>query len=126
MLESLKLDINNYRGQSCNNARLQKNSPLKPRMDKFIRRVIEAGFIKKWMDDVMQKVLTSEIQIEDTGTTKAIMNLKKFSGALVALIIGYIIGIITLIVENCYFYLRVAKNPQFNKYSRQIVVKKSK
>ncbi|XP_050502867.1 glutamate receptor ionotropic, delta-1 [Diabrotica virgifera virgifera] len=104
---------------------LQKNSPLKPRMDKFIRRVLEAGFIKKWMDDVMQKVLTSEIQIEDTGTTKAIMNLKKFSGALVALIIGYIIGIITLIVENCYFYLKVAKNPQFNKYSRQIV-KKSK
>ncbi|CAH1104267.1 unnamed protein product [Psylliodes chrysocephalus] len=105
---------------------LQKNSPLKPRMDEYIRRVLEAGFIKKWLDDVMQKVLNAEIQIEDTGSTKALMNMKKFSGALVALLSGYFISTIILIAEISYFYFRVKKNPNFNKYSKQIVIKKSK
>ncbi|CAG9860788.1 unnamed protein product [Phyllotreta striolata] len=105
---------------------LQKNSPLKARMDKYIRRVLEAGFIKKWLGDVMQKVLIAEIQIEDTESTKALMNMKKFSGALVALLIGYVISILTLISEVLYFHFRVKKNPHFNTYSKQIVIKKAK
>ncbi|XP_057656470.1 uncharacterized protein LOC130894005 isoform X2 [Diorhabda carinulata] len=102
---------------------LQKNSPLKPRIDKFIRQVSEAGFIEKWLDDVMQKVYTTEIQIEDSGTTKAIMNLRKFSGALVALVFGYLVALIVLMAENIYFYLIVSKHPHFNKYTKQIVTK---
>ncbi|XP_056639121.1 uncharacterized protein LOC130446737 isoform X1 [Diorhabda sublineata] len=102
---------------------LQKNSPLKPRIDKFIRQVSEAGFIEKWLDDVMQKVYTTEIQIEDSGTTKAIMNLRKFSGALVALVFGYLVALIVLMAENIYFYLVVSKHPHFNKYTKQIVTK---
>lgn len=32
---------------------LEKNSPLKPRIDEFIQRVVEAGLVLKWLDDVM-------------------------------------------------------------------------
>ncbi|KAG5884354.1 hypothetical protein JTB14_030793 [Gonioctena quinquepunctata] len=99
---------------------LQKNSPIKPRVDKYIRRVLEAGFIKKWLDDVMLKVLNAEIQTEDAGNMKALMNMKKFSGALVALFIGYFISSAALIAEVLYFNCVVVKSPRFNKYSRRI------
>nr|XP_023027160.1 uncharacterized protein LOC111515158 [Leptinotarsa decemlineata] len=99
---------------------LQKNSPIKPAVDKYIRRVLEAGFVKKWIDDVMQKVLNSEIQTDDAETLKALMNMKKFSGALVALLIGYFISIVSLVTEIVHFHSVVKKNPNFNKYSRRI------
>lgn len=35
---------------------LEKNSPLKPRIDEFIQRVVEAGLIHKWLGDVMDEV----------------------------------------------------------------------
>lgn len=104
---------------------LQKNSPIKPRMDKIVTGIIEAGLIKKWMDDVMQKVTISNMQ-EKTENKKAIMNMKKFSGALVALAIGYILSILTLLIELCHFYFFIIRNPHYNKYSKQIVVEPHK
>jgi hypothetical protein len=98
---------------------LQKNSPIKPRVDKYIRRVLEAGLITKWLDDVMSPILNSEIQRTHEGT-KAIMNMKKFFGAIVALCIGYFISIVVLIVEIIYFNYFIKKNPNYNKYSRTI------
>lgn len=80
--------------------------------------VLEAGLIKKWLDDVMQNVLNTEIQTDNNQDTKALMNMKKFSGALVALGIGYFVSIIALLVEIIYFNNVVKKNPNFNKYSK--------
>lgn len=102
---------------------LQKNSPIKPRVDKFIRRVFEAGLIKKWLDDVMQPIINAAIYSETQESTKALMNLEKFFGALVALFIGYFISVITLIGEVIYFERFTKKHPQFDKYSKQIIKK---
>lgn len=99
---------------------MQKNSPIKPRLDKFVRMVLEAGLIKKWLDDVMQNVLNTEIQTDNDQDIKALMNMKKFSGALVALGIGYFVSVLALLVEIVYFNYIVKKNPNFNKYSRVI------
>lgn len=67
----------------------------------------------------MQSVLTAKGQLDYEGI-KALMNMKKFVGALVALFIGYFLGIVLLVVEIVYFYYKVRKNPQFNKYSKVI------
>ncbi|RZC40131.1 glutamate receptor ionotropic, delta-2, partial [Asbolus verrucosus] len=98
---------------------LQKNSPIKPRVDKYIRRVLEAGLIKKWLDDVMSPILNAEIQTTHEGT-KAIMNMKKFFGALVTLFIGYFVAIVVLMIEITYFNYFVKKNPSYNKYTRTL------
>ncbi|GLV32321.1 Ionotropic receptor 68a [Carabus blaptoides fortunei] len=69
---------------------LQKNSPIKPKVDVFIRRVMEGGFVTKWLDDTMQPTLNSEIY---TGSQQslALMNLGKLYCGFVALFIGYAI-----------------------------------
>ncbi|BES87668.1 Ligand-gated ion channel [Nesidiocoris tenuis] len=66
---------------------LEKNSPLKPRVDVFLQRVIEAGLIKKWLFDVMIPTTVAEAPLIKTET-KALMDLKKFQGALIALASG--------------------------------------
>lgn len=93
---------------------LQKNSPLKPRADKFLRQVIEAGLIEKWLTDVMAPTLNAEIQQDDK--TKALMSLKKLYGALVTLVIGYGISILILIGELIHWHFYVKKKPYFDKY----------
>ncbi|XP_054260470.1 ionotropic receptor 21a-like [Macrosteles quadrilineatus] len=95
---------------------LEKNSPLKPRIDEFIQRVVEAGLIHKWLGDVMDEVRRRNF-ISSTEQVKALMDMRKFSGALVALGVGYIICILTLIAENLYWHLVVSKHPLFDKYS---------
>lgn len=98
---------------------LQKNSPMKNRMDKFIMRTVEAGLITKWLNDVMQSIVNANMQSGGRGV-QAVMNIRKFSGAVVALIIGYIFGIIALAVEIIYFNCYVKKHPDFDKYSKSI------
>lgn len=89
--------------------------------DKYIRRVLEAGLIKKWIADVMQKIHNMEVSTDNSDSSKALMNLRKFSGALVALGIGYFLSIMVLIGEIIYFHYVIKKNPHFNKYSRNIL-----
>lgn len=98
---------------------MQKNSPIKPRVDKFIRRVLEAGLIKKWLDDVMSPILNAEV-LDVFEANKAIMNMKKFVGAVVALFIGYFISLVALGVEILYFHFIIKKNPNYNKYTKSI------
>ncbi|KAL3269193.1 hypothetical protein HHI36_008276 [Cryptolaemus montrouzieri] len=100
---------------------LQKNSPIKPRFDKHIRRVLEGGLIKKWLDDAMQKILNTEIQTNNKEEIKALMSMKKFSGALVVLFIGYVSSMLFLIGEILHFNLVIKRDPNYNKYSRSIV-----
>nr|XP_022912663.1 glutamate receptor ionotropic, delta-1 [Onthophagus taurus] len=100
---------------------LQKNSPIKPRVDKYIRRVLEAGFIKKWLDDVMQPTLNAELPSSaSTENTKALMSMRKFIGAIVALFVGYFVSVIALVIEICYFYCLVKKHPDFDKFSKRV------
>ncbi|XP_045473647.1 glutamate receptor 1-like [Harmonia axyridis] len=100
---------------------LQKNSPIKPRFDKHIRTVLEAGLIKKWLDDAMQQILNVEVQTVEE--TMAIMSMRKFSGALVVLIIGYVLSLLIFTSELLYFNFVFKRNPNYNKYSRSIVKK---
>ncbi|KAL1488549.1 hypothetical protein ABEB36_015012 [Hypothenemus hampei] len=93
---------------------LQKNS------------VLEAGLIEKWLNDVMQKILTYKSTQNDIGQ-KALMDLKKLYGALVILAIGYFLGTLTLIAELIYYDHKVSKHPGYNKYSRIVYnIKKAK
>lgn len=95
---------------------LQKNSPIKPAVDRFLRRVIEAGLVKKWLNDVMLDTVTLEapLQIEEI---KALMDLKKLYGAIVVLVSGYILSILVLLIEIGYWYGVIKKDPLFDEYS---------
>lgn len=99
---------------------LQKNSPIKKRVDKFIRRTIEAGLITKWLDDVMQSIVNANVIQSDSKSVQAVMNIRKFSGAVVALIIGYICGILALAAEIIYYNCFVKRHPDFDKYSKSV------
>ncbi|XP_050310487.1 glutamate receptor ionotropic, delta-1 [Anthonomus grandis grandis] len=77
---------------------LQRNSPIKPRVDKLIQRILEAGLIDKWLTDVMRKILMNR----DKQDQKALMNLQKMYGGLVVLGIGYFLGVLTLFGEMLY------------------------
>lgn len=95
---------------------LQKNSPIKPAVDRFLRRVIEAGLVKKWLNDVMLDtiILEDPLKVEEV---KALMDLKKLYGAFVVLVSGYIISILVLLFEIGYWYGIVKKDPLFDEYS---------
>lgn len=94
---------------------LQKNSPIKPAVDRFLRRVIEAGLVKKWLNDVMLDTITLGIP-QQTEEVKAVMDLKKLYGAFVVLVAGYIFSIITLLLKISYWYGVVKKDPLFDEY----------
>lgn len=94
---------------------LQKNSPLKPQVDKYIRLFIEAGLIKKWLNDIMMDTLIAEAPLLQEQI-KALVDLKKLYGGFIALFGGYIISIIVLIAENIHWYFIVKKDPLFDKY----------
>lgn len=98
---------------------LQKNSPILRRFNKYIRRIIEAGLVTKWLDDVMQTTLRSE-SLDNTESTKALMNLSKMIGAFVALFIGCCLSVIAFIGEIIYFNFYVRKHPHFDKYTKNI------
>ncbi|XP_018332417.1 glutamate receptor ionotropic, kainate 1 [Agrilus planipennis] len=102
---------------------LQKNSPIKPRVDEYVKRAFEAGLIKKWLDDVMAPYITAELHFQEKGDVKALMNLEKFFGAIVALFVGLSISIFLLITEIAYFTFVTKKNPNYDKYLRIVVIK---
>lgn len=87
---------------------LQKNSPLKPRVDQLIRRMLEAGLVEKWLYDVMKGAVLPGSHTENDGT-KALMNLQKMYGALVALAIGYGLSFLALLGELLHFRYVVKK-----------------
>lgn len=95
---------------------LQKNSPIKPIIDRFLRRVIEAGLVKKWLNDVMLDTVILEAP-QQIIEVKALMDLKKLYVAFVVLFSGYILSILALIFEIGYWYGVVKKNPLFDEYS---------
>ncbi|XP_039292533.1 uncharacterized protein LOC111064372 [Nilaparvata lugens] len=98
---------------------LQKNSPLKPQMDKFIRSLIEAGLVQKWLADVMLDTMIMEAKSplgNDQENIKALVDLPKLYAGFVALFIGYGISILFLILELVHWMCIVKKDPTFDKY----------
>lgn len=94
---------------------LQKNSPLKPLTDKYIRRIFEVGLVEKWLNDAMYPIRSS--QGDTDGEIKAVMNLKKLYGAFIAIAIGYALSTLCLIGELIYWHFIVKKDPNFDKYA---------
>lgn len=91
---------------------LDKNSPLKEQIDKNIRWAIEGGLIQKWM---MQATKSFESSIE-LSPPEALMDLKKFYGALFALACGYALALIAFAIEKIYWKLVVERHPNYDKY----------
>lgn len=98
---------------------LQKNSPILRRFNKYVRRIIEAGLVMKWLDNVMQTTLQAD-NSEIKKNEKAIMNFSKMIGAFVALFIGYFLSLLVLVVEIVYYRHFVRKHPKFDKYNKTI------
>lgn len=71
----------------------------------------------------MSQVMTADSS--NTGKSqKALMNLKKFLGALVALGAGYAISILVLLIEIIYWRLTVVRNPHYDRFANAIIMKK--
>lgn len=98
---------------------LQKNSPLKPQIDRFLRRIVEAGLVKKWLRDVMLSIVSMD-NTEEADSNNPLMNLHKLYGAFVALGVGYLVSICTLAGEKIHWQCVVKKSPMYDKYAINI------
>ncbi|XP_015174946.1 PREDICTED: uncharacterized protein LOC107065607 [Polistes dominula] len=94
---------------------MDKNSPLKPYVDLWVRRMVEVGLVNKWLSDVIYPSHLTEKQQEKVSE-KALVNLHKLYGALVALSIGYFFSLITFLCEILYWKYIVLNNPKYDKY----------
>lgn len=97
---------------------LEKNSPLKEQMDKLIRYTIESGLINKWLKDA---IMNFESSVEQPPE-EAIMNLRKFYGALFVLACGYSAAFLAFGAEVFYWKFFIERHPNYDRY-RRIVVK---
>lgn len=91
---------------------LGKNSPLKPRFNDLLLQIMEAGLISKWLSDSVQKF---EASIEEPPQ-EALMDLRKLYGVLFALLVGFGIATLVLIIENLYWKFITKRNPLYDKY----------
>lgn len=98
---------------------LGKNSPFKEQIDKLIRYAIEGGLIRKWLKDAVMSFESST----EPPPEEAVMNLKKFYGALFVLACGYFLGVIVFALEKSYWKFYVEKHPDYDRY-RGVIVKK--
>ncbi|XP_076661208.1 ionotropic receptor 68a isoform X3 [Halictus rubicundus] len=94
---------------------MEKNSPLKPRVNTLIRRIIETGLVEKWLSDVMEWSKITEIR-QETESEKAVVNLHKLQGAFIAITVGYFLAFMVLIGEILYWKHVTLKDPKFDKY----------
>lgn len=94
---------------------IQKNSPLKPQTDKYLRRLIEAGLVQKWLGDATEDSARND---KSEMPPEAVFDLKKMLGGFVFLGCGYLVGVVVLMAEQIYFKCVVAKRPGFDRYLR--------
>lgn len=96
---------------------LDKSSPLKEKVDELIRYAMEGGLINKWFNDAIKSF---ESSVEEPPA-EALMDLKKFYAALVALLIGYIVSLLAFTGEMFYWFYFVKRNPNYDKYYKRII-----
>ncbi|EDX10063.1 GD12812 [Drosophila simulans] len=85
---------------------MEKNSALKPRVDASIQHLAEGGLIAKWLKDAIE-----HLPAEALAQQEALMNIQKFWSSFVALLIGYVISLLTLLAERWHFKHIVMKHP---------------
>ncbi|XP_029165848.1 uncharacterized protein LOC114936723 [Nylanderia fulva] len=104
---------------------LEKNSPLKPHVDLWVRRMTEIGLVQKWLSDVMEWAKINESR-QKSESEAALMDLRKLYGALIALGIGYFLGFVALFGEIIYWRYVVLRDPNYDKYHLDIFYKHDK
>lgn len=97
---------------------LDKNSPLKPKIDELIQYAIEGGLIGKWFQDAIKSFAAS---VEEPPA-EALMDVRKFYGALVALGCGLLLSIFSFFCELLYWNYFVKRHPKYDKYYRRIIL----
>lgn len=97
-----------------------KNSPLKPLVDLYMRRIVEVGLVEKWLNDAMNTIRSLDTSEDEI---KALMNLKKLYGAFVALGIGYFVSTICLFGELIHWHYIVKRDPNYDKYAMDLYYK---
>lgn len=75
----------------------------------------ENGLVRKWLSDVMEWSKINEFQQESESKT-ALVNLRKLHGALVALAVGYSLGLVALLGEILHWRYFVLRDPKYDKY----------
>lgn len=96
---------------------LDKNSPLKHRMDGLILRLVEVGLVRKWLTEAMMDFRSS---IEEPPA-EAVMNFGKFYTGLVVLGVGYALALIAFAAEKAYFRFVVETNPNYDRFYGKII-----
>ncbi|XP_035776929.1 uncharacterized protein LOC118458485 [Anopheles albimanus] len=91
---------------------LEKNSPLKSQVDRYVRALIEGGLTGKWLSDAIER-FQSNVELPPQEAT---IDLKKMYAGIVALAIGYSVSMVAFAVEKLYWRFVVETNPAFDKY----------
>ncbi|XP_055637855.1 uncharacterized protein LOC129776309 [Toxorhynchites rutilus septentrionalis] len=91
---------------------MEKNSPLKPKVDQYVRSMVEAGLTKKWLADAIEEFQSNVESLPQEAT----MNLKKLTAAFIALAIGYGVGLVAFAMEKLYWRCVVEKDKAYDKY----------
>lgn len=90
---------------------MQKNSPIKPHVDKYIRLIIESGLASKWLSDAIFEFQSNT----EADPPEAVVDLKKLFGGFIALGVGLAIGVILLIGEIFVFKYITQRSPTYDK-----------
>ncbi|XP_054744500.1 ionotropic receptor 21a [Anastrepha obliqua] len=94
---------------------LEKNSPLQPNVNKYLRRLSEGGLIAKWLKDAI-----AELPAEERTPQEAVMDLPKIWSSFVALGIGYFLGILAIAGEWLHNEYVVRKHPLYDVYNKNL------
>ncbi|EDS34587.1 conserved hypothetical protein [Culex quinquefasciatus] len=91
---------------------LEKNSPLKPKVDKYVRALVETGLTKKWLADAIE-AFQSNVELPPQEAT---MDLQKLTAAFIGLALGYGISLLAFGVEKLYWKCVIERDPAYDKY----------
>uniref|UniRef100_A0AAG5DE62 Ionotropic glutamate receptor C-terminal domain-containing protein n=1 Tax=Anopheles atroparvus TaxID=41427 RepID=A0AAG5DE62_ANOAO len=99
---------------------LEKNSPIKPQVDRYIRALVEGGLTGKWLSDAIER-FQSNVELPPQEAT---IDLTKMYAGIIALVLGYGISSIAFVAEKLYWAYFIKCSPIFDKYLLGIQIRK--